>query len=352
MTLAVRPKPPAHHKKRTGQHRKQSKHYAKAYWPYLPILAVFTIGLVANTWLGRAHHDVLGYATEMSVQNLLDNTNTQRANNGESNLSLNAQLDQAAQAKANDMAARDYWSHNTPDGQTPWTFVTAAGYNYQAVGENLAYGFDTSADTLTGWMNSPGHRANILNSTYRDVGFGVINIPNYQSSGPQTLVVAFYGLAATTTAAPAPTAPVAHTPVSRPTVPVAATPVPDTTTPAPTADSQPTPTPVASIPATTAPTTKGDTLVAKPQPIDKTVQGRRIARVQLFTAGNASWSMLALTLLSTMAVATFAIRHALAWHRFLRRGERFVLHHPAFDVAMIGLAMLGYILAQTSGFIR
>ncbi|MEO6513530.1 MAG: CAP domain-containing protein [Candidatus Saccharimonadales bacterium] len=343
MTLAVRPKPPANHKKRVGQHRTHNKHYAKAYWPYLPIVAVLVLGMVANVWFGRVHHDVLGYATEMSVQNLLDGTNKQRVANGLGSLALNSQLNQAAQAKANDMSARNYWSHNTPDGQTPWTFVSAAGYDYQAIGENLAYGFSTSSDTIAGWMNSPGHRANILNSNYLDVGFGVINIPDYQSSGPQTLVVAFYGHAATTVAAPAPT-------------PVA---------PAPTAVSQTgtsggTPTPVSteetvpasSVPATVTPsTTKDDTLIAT-KPIDKSVEARRIARVQLFTSGNASWSLFAVTILSTLAVVAFALRHALAWHRFLRKGERFVLHHPAFDIAMIGLAMLGYIMVQTSGFIR
>jgi hypothetical protein len=71
------------------------------------------------------------------------------------------------------MAARDYWSHNTPDGQTPWSFITAAGYNYQTAGENLAYGFSTASDTVTGWMNSTEHRANILNGKFKELGVGV-----------------------------------------------------------------------------------------------------------------------------------------------------------------------------------
>jgi hypothetical protein len=345
MTLAVRPKPSVHHKKRVGQHRKHDKHYAKAYWPYLPLIAVFAIGLLANTWLGRMHHDVLGYATEMSIQNLLDNTNAQRSANSETALTLNSQLNQAAQAKANDMAARNYWSHNTPDGQTPWTFVTAAGYNYQAVGENLAYGFATSSDTVTGWMNSPGHRANILNSNYSDVGFGVVNISDYQSSGPQTLVVAFYAHPTTAVATPAPSKPVSVPAPSSTAQSSSSGGAPTSATP--TSDAAP----ADETPATTN-TAKDDTVTPATKPIDKTVNEHRVARVQLFTSGNASWSLFALTILSTLAVTTFMLRHALAWHRFLIRGERFVLHHPAFDVAMIGLAMLGFILAQTSGFIR
>ena len=347
MTLTKTPprRPTTTHKKRVGQHRKHSKDYTKAYWPYLPIVAILVVGLFANTWLGRVHHDVLGYATEMSVQNLLDGTNNQRIANGLGSLALNGQLNQAAQAKANDMAARNYWSHNTPDGQTPWTFVSAAGYDYQAVGENLAYGFATSSDTITGWMNSPGHRANILNSNYVDVGFGIINIPDYQSSGPQTLVVAFYAHPATVTPAPAPVTQKLATPVAQ------AAPTASTPSDIPAETPEPVATPADNTPATTK-TATNDTLTAKTKPLDKAISGQRVARVQLFTSSNASWSMFAITLLSTFAVATFALRHALAWHRFLIRGERFVLHHPVFDIAMIGLAMLGFILAQTSGFIR
>src|SRR5438105_1975635 len=136
-------------RKRTGQHHRHSQHYAKAYWPYLPIVAVLALGIALNSWLGHMNHSVLGYATDMSTQSLLDDTNAQRSGNSETTLHLNAQLDQAAQAKANDMSTRDYWSHNTPDGQTPWTFITATGYSYQTAGENLAYGFSTAADTIT-----------------------------------------------------------------------------------------------------------------------------------------------------------------------------------------------------------
>src|SRR6202050_2598877 len=195
MTLTkIKPRrAPIAHKQSRGQHHRHSNLYIKTYWPYLPIALVMVIGFAANNWLSQQHKSVLGYATDMSVQELLDDTNTQRAENGEPPLTINADLDQAAQAKANDMSAQNYWSHDTPEGQTPWSFMTAAGYDYQTAGENLAYGFDTSADVLTGWMNSPDHRANILNTTYHDIGFGIVNIANYQNSGPQTLVDAMYG---------------------------------------------------------------------------------------------------------------------------------------------------------------
>lgn len=352
MTLTkTKPKrPTTHSKKRTGQHHKQTHNYAKAYWPYLPILAILIFGMFINTWLGHMHRSVLGYATDMSTQSLLDGTNDQRSANGEKRLAINSLLNQAAQAKAKDMAARDYWSHNTPDGKTPWTFIAATGYSYQRAGENLAYGFATASDTITGWMNSPEHRANILNQYYTQVGFGFINIPDYQGDGPQTLVVAMYAQPATQTVAAATPKP-ASPPVYHQSVP---TPAP-TPAPAPVATSTHKTTVKPKKPVATQPTKqpKSDTLVAtKAADAGDTIDEQRVARVQLFTAGDASWSLLVLTMIAAVAFMIFLYRHAMAWHKVLMRGERLVLHHPMFDVAAVSLAMLGFILSQTSGLIR
>ena len=79
---------------------------------------------------------VLDYAASMSTSGLLSSTNSTRSSSGISALSLNAKLNAAAQAKANDMASRNYWSHNTPEGNPPWVFVNAQGYSYQKLGEN------------------------------------------------------------------------------------------------------------------------------------------------------------------------------------------------------------------------
>ena len=199
-------KPSVAHRKRTAAHHQRTHRYSKAYWPYLPIVAIVTLGVVLNSWIGAVQHKVLSYATNTSSAGLLEGTNQQRADNGLPSLRLNTQLSHAAQAKAVDMAAKDYWAHNSPTGDTPWTFITNAGYTYTTAGENLAYGFIDSSDTITGWMNSPGHRANILNTTYTEVGFGIINVENYQSSGNQTIVVAEYASPYTSAVAPAPVA--------------------------------------------------------------------------------------------------------------------------------------------------
>ena len=346
MTLQTAKKRPTrtHQKKRTGQHHTHNRHYLKSYWPYIPVFAVLSFGILLNSWISQAHRSVLGYATDMSIQSLLDDTNQQRSANGESGLGLNGQLNQAAQAKANDMAARDYWSHNTPDGQAPWTFITAAGYSYQTAGENLAYGFATAADTLTGWMNSPGHRANILNAGFTEVGFGIINIANYQGSGPETLVVAMY---AAPYAAPAAPAPVTPTPKSSAPTPV--------TTPAPQTDTS------GSSAGGTAPPPSSDTLTpATNQPTTVTAQvlppkspepsQQSLARVQLVSRGQLG--MYGVTLLAVALILAFAFRHVKAWHKVLVRGEHFVLRHPGLDAAGAALLVACLLLGQSTGLIR
>lgn len=332
-------RPTADSRKRTGHHHHHGHHYLKTYWPYLPIIAIVSFGIAANGWLNSLHHTVLGYATDMSVASLLEDTNAQRTANGESALDINGQLDQAAQAKANDMSARDYWSHNTPDGSTPWSFISAAGYVYQTAGENLAYGFTSASDTMTAWMNSPEHRANILGATYKDVGFGIVNIPDYQNQGPETLVVAMY-------ASPAPAAVAAATPVQKPT---AVAPQPN---PAPEAN------PAPSLPQTPAP----DPAIATTKPAASTPAAKAsvtaepnqqsISRIQLVSSTAASWSALAVTVIGLSALAFIVIRHGYAWHKFLRRGEQFALHHPALDIASALVIAIVIVLGQTTGLIR
>ncbi|MDB5164505.1 MAG: hypothetical protein JWL89_131, partial [Candidatus Saccharibacteria bacterium] len=164
MALATRKKPTGTaHRKRTGTHHKQSKPYLKAYWPYIPMLAIIGVGFIVNTvW---SHSAVLGAQSDFSATSLLDSTNQQRISHKEANLQIDPQLSAAAQAKANDMVGRNYWAHTSPDGQTPWSFITAAGYNYQSAGENLAYGFDNASGVVSGWMNSTEHRDNILDAS-------------------------------------------------------------------------------------------------------------------------------------------------------------------------------------------
>ena len=104
----------------------------------LIVLMMFALGGVAGglqAWT-NPEPNVLAYATNVSHSGLLSYTNQNRSANGLAGLTLQSQLNSAAQAKANDMVAKDYWSHTSPDGRQPWDFITAAGYSYSTAGEN------------------------------------------------------------------------------------------------------------------------------------------------------------------------------------------------------------------------
>src|SRR4029077_4956173 len=100
---------------------------------------------------------------------LVDLANTDRTQNGLGQLATSSVLQKAAQLKADDMAARSYFSHNTPDGKTPWTFFKEAGYNFHYAGENLAVYFSDSDEVEKAWMNSSLHRANILSDKFTEI---------------------------------------------------------------------------------------------------------------------------------------------------------------------------------------
>ncbi len=104
---------------------------------------------------------------------VFDLVNQERAKAGCQSLTVDTRLTAAAREHSADMAKRDYFDHNTPEGVTVATRVTNAGYKWSSVGENIAKGQKDAASVMQSWMNSPGHRANILNCGYRDIGIGV-----------------------------------------------------------------------------------------------------------------------------------------------------------------------------------
>lgn len=291
MALATRKKPTGiHHRKRHGQHHRQSKPYLRAYHPYIPMLLVVGLGIVINSlW---AHSGVLGSQQDFSAQSLLQTTNSQRATASETPLSLDSQLTAAAQAKANDMVSQNYWAHTSPTGQTPWSFIIASGYHYQAAGENLAYGFDGANSTVRAWMSSPEHRANILNGIYQNVGFGIAQAPDFQGHGPTTIVVAEYGQPVTTNFA-----------VSNPNY--------------------------------------GTTAAARP-----------ISRVQLLTSDQNALSVLFIVAIAGGSFTILLIRHSRRWHGVLVKGEAFVAHHPFLDITLTVIVTAGVLLTRSSGVIR
>jgi uncharacterized protein YkwD len=100
-------------------------------------------------------------------------TNQQRAAAGLGALSTDGRLTAAAQRSSNDQAAHETMSHTGSDGSTVATRATAAGYHWHIIGENVAVGYESATSVMTGWMNSAGHRANILNPQFKNIGVSV-----------------------------------------------------------------------------------------------------------------------------------------------------------------------------------
>ena len=99
--------------------------------------------------------------------------NQERAKAGCKALTVDSRLVTAARGHSQDMATRNYFDHNTPEGVTPWTRITNAGYRFSSAAENIASGQTTPASVMTAWMNSQGHRENILNCNLRNIGVGL-----------------------------------------------------------------------------------------------------------------------------------------------------------------------------------
>lgn len=104
---------------------------------------------------------------------LIQLTNSERTRAGLRQLTANALLTKGAQGKAQDMTTKGYFAHTSPAKVTPWYWFQRAGYQYSYAGENLAKDFVTAEEMVAGWMASPSHRKNILNSRFKETGVAV-----------------------------------------------------------------------------------------------------------------------------------------------------------------------------------
>ena len=102
-----------------------------------------------------------------------------RQENGLKSLSANWELSRVARYKSQDMVDNRYFAHNSPVYGTPFQMIKSFGISYRTAGENIAYGYKTPQAVVDGWMNSSGHRANILNSSYTQIGVGYVANGNY-----------------------------------------------------------------------------------------------------------------------------------------------------------------------------
>ncbi|WMJ82154.1 CAP domain-containing protein [Clostridium sp. MB40-C1] len=106
--------------------------------------------------------------------------NVERSKVGLGQLKANWQLSRVARYKSQDMINKKYFSHTSPTYGSPFDMMRNFGINYRSAGENIAYGQNSPSEVMKSWMNSPGHKQNILNSTYTEIGVGVAKSSNGQ----------------------------------------------------------------------------------------------------------------------------------------------------------------------------
>lgn len=126
------------------------------------------------------------FASGITDQKVIEFANADRKEKGLGDLAPNEKLAEAAMAKAEDMTAKNYFAHTSPEGATPWHWIEKENYDYNYAGENLAMDFVSAEKMNRAWLDSPTHRANIMNEKYKDIGVavkeGIIN-------GHQTIIV-------------------------------------------------------------------------------------------------------------------------------------------------------------------
>ncbi|MBP3041606.1 sporulation protein [Bacillaceae bacterium Marseille-Q3522] len=112
-------------------------------------------------------------------QKVVELTNAERAKNGLAALKVDPELSKVAREKSRDMQANNYFDHNSPVYGSPFDMMKQFGISYRTAGENIAMGQRTPEEVVNAWMNSEGHRKNILNANFTHIGVGHIENGNY-----------------------------------------------------------------------------------------------------------------------------------------------------------------------------
>lgn len=142
------------------------------------ILIAVAAGSLARPTPSAAQPPTRIYLPLLSTENIaaqvLDLVNVERLRAGCAALILDARLSTAARSHSDDMAAQNFFSHQGSNGSRVWDRIESAGYQWRNVGENIAAGQTSPAQVMSAWMNSSGHRANILDCDYTHMGLGYV----------------------------------------------------------------------------------------------------------------------------------------------------------------------------------
>ena len=147
-----------------------SKKYVKPIYPNLS---------GTNTGGGTTgSQDTTTASLSADEKEVFDLINKQRTNNGLSALKIDSEVQRVARIKAQDMVDNNYFAHESPTYGTPFQMLKSFKISYKTAGENIA-GNSSNSAAITAWMNSSGHKANILNGNYNYTGIGVVNSSKY-----------------------------------------------------------------------------------------------------------------------------------------------------------------------------
>lgn len=151
------------------------------------VLSAVVVAVCAVSGPARANID-----PEAMQQRVLDLINAERAQHGCGPLTINPQLNKAALRQSEAMAEQHFFDHRDPDGTTPGQRVHDTGYIFQMMGENIEAGTDTAEEAVRVWMNSPGHRANILTCAYKETGIALVDAQDDVPMRGQSMPYEYY----------------------------------------------------------------------------------------------------------------------------------------------------------------
>jgi uncharacterized protein YkwD len=131
------------------------------------------------------------YASDITRASVVAAMNEERAKLGLRPLREDQRLDAAAEDRMRDMEEQSYWAHEAPDGRSPFVWLRLRRYFFRMAGENLATGFESTELLVGGWMESKGHRENILSADYDDCGIAIIDGATMKRAAGRSVVVLF-----------------------------------------------------------------------------------------------------------------------------------------------------------------
>lgn len=296
------------------------------------LLLAFGFSLSRGLFFNQGSH----FTASVLPAVLVTLTNDDRSSAGLNQLTTNPVLEDAARMKAEHMAEHEYFAHVSPDGLDPWYWFYRAGYQFVDAGENLAVNFSDSDDVNQAWLDSPGHRANIMNGKFTEIGIAAVK-GTYKGKNTVYVVQLFGTPMATAPVA----APIAFTPAEIVSIPTAEASVPVTPAPLP----EPEPEPVTTlIKEENSARVEGDAVAAEPlavEVINDNVEGAAVSAWDSAAArprATVSWVYLIVSLLVSFVLLCMVFMQVHHTHR------RSILYGVALLALICVLSYLNWLL--------